>query len=690
MTALSLDIADGTEIKEFTAPRAQLAKPEKKIKVGMTQVNNSFNRQSYIPLTLGYLYSHASEHAKNFEDFEFLSPIFKRIPLEECVEQLREADVAAFSTYVWNFEISKRIAERLKQENPDIITIAGGYQIHEEDVEGFLRKNRMFDIAIAGEGERAFTAFLESYPDRAWHRVPSAGFIDENGRFIETERAKRIEDLNEISSPFLNGYFNRLMDSNNEDEWIGLFETNRGCPFPCNFCAWGGRSGAKKRMTEFSLEERLFQEIEWFGKNKIGYIFCCDSNFGMYSSEKFGRRDLKIAQQFAHVRDRYGYPKRFSVQNTKNSTEDSYEVQKVLYESGLDQGILLAIQSLNPKTLEAVDRKNIGTKTYLYHQRRATEEGKKTFSDLILGLPEETYESFVEGVNTLIELGQHNRIQFNNLSILPNTVMYDPEYRNKYGLVTVETDIVNIHGSLGELEDGVYEKQQLVVATNSMPKTDWVRTRNFGYMAGLLHFNKVLQIPNVVLNSAYSLKYSDVVAAFVSDDSADRPIIGELSNLFSEQARSLQRGGPEYTYSRQWLNMWWPTDEFGLIKLATEDKLDSFYGEAKSLFSEILEERGYNSKHDRQVVAEAVRLNRELMKMPYNNSDLEIHTDFNTLEVYKAGLLTDKIPLVCEEKKYKVDRTRERWNSWEDWCREVVWWCNKKGAYMYDYAPIEK
>ncbi len=33
---------------------------------------------------------------------------------------------------------------------------------------------------------------------------------------------------------------------------------------------------------------------------------------------------------------------------------------------------------------------------------------------------------------------------------------------------------------------------------------------------------------------------------------------------------------------------------------------------------------------------------------------------------------------------YFIDRTGETWNSWEDWCEKVVWWSNKKGAYLYD------
>ena len=32
-----------------------------------------------------------------------------------------------------------------------------------------------------------------------------------------------------------------------------------------------------------------------------------------------------------------------------------------------------------------------------------------------------------------------------------------------------------------------------------------------------------------------------------------------------------------------------------------------------------------------------------------------------------------------------VDRERQSWWSWDDYCREVIWYGNKKGAYLYDY-----
>ena len=674
-------------------------KDKEKIKVGMVQINNSFDRQNYLPLSLGFLHSYAKKHAKNFDEFEFLTPIYKRIAIDEAVEHLSDSDIACFSTYVWNFEISKAIAKRLKEKNQETTIFFGGPHIpdtRKKGLEALLRENQFIDFASPGEGEMVFESFLENYPEKNWKAVPSLVFLDKKGNFSYNPRALGIQDLNTIPSPFLEGYFDSLIKANPEETWIGLFETNRGCPFDCSFCDWR-RLVAKRGITNYDLEERIFKEIDWFSQNKIEFVFCCDANFGIFKD-----RDLAIAQRFAdNKEDHYGYPHRFSVQNTKNSTAVTYGIQKVLVESGLDKGVLLAFQSLHEPTLQAIKRDNIKLSTYHELQKRFTKEGIMTFSDIILGLPLETYETFTQGVSTLIENGQHNRIQFNNLSILPNTPMIDD--KEKYDLQIVESDMVNIHGSLGEWVDNIYERQQLVVGTSTMPKEDWVKARNFGYMISFLHFDKVLQVPNILLNTQYGISYKDIADAFI-DNPLNGPIVNEVSNIFFDQARRLQNGGAEYIHSKQWLNIWWPADEYALIKLATEGKLNAFYQEAKSTLDLLLKQKGYNDYEG--ILSEAIHFNKELLKMPFNYQDKIISLNYNILDIYKTGLITEKTPIrkggfsYVIDKKAKIDTNARNpngdfkminsWNSWEDWCREVVWYGNKKGDYIYSYSQLLK
>ena len=51
----------------------------------------------------------------------------------------------------------------------------------------------------------------------------------------------------------------------------------------------------------------------------------------------------------------------------------------------------------------------------------------KTYSELILALPGETYESFIKGIGKLFEIGQHFVFEVYNCMLLPNAVMGQKE-----------------------------------------------------------------------------------------------------------------------------------------------------------------------------------------------------------------------------------------------------------------------
>ena len=180
-------------------------------------------------------------------------------------------------------------------------------------------------------------------------------------------------------------------------------------------------------------------------QKKIEYIFVCDANFGIQ------KRDVEIAKSVARIKGKRAFHKVFSVQNTKNATERAYLTQKIIADAGLNKGVALSMQSLDPTTLNNIKRSNISLESYWELARRFTSDNVETYTDLILPLPGETYESFCAGVNSLIKAGQHNRIQFNNLSILPNAEMGDPEYLEKFGMKVIKSEIINVHGSPGRI-----------------------------------------------------------------------------------------------------------------------------------------------------------------------------------------------------------------------------------------------
>lgn len=641
------------------------------ITVGLVQINNGFSGQNYLPYSIGCLESYVRSQAPDPARFRFLSQIYKRLPIHAIVDHLEPADIVGFSTYVWNAQISQEAARRLKARRPEVLVVFGGPHVPDH-AEAFLRANPFIDLVVHNEGERTFLALLETFPKPDWSALTGISYLDAAGNYHRPEPTPRFRELDELPSPFLSGIFDDLMRSNPEEIWIGLWESNRGCPFQCTFCDWGSATAGK--VSKFGMD-RLTQELEWFVRNEIQYIFVCDANFGIQ------KRDVEIAEHVARLHRETGYPHGFSVQNTKNATERAYLTQKILSDAGLNKGVALSMQSLDTLTLKNIKRDNISLDSYLELARRFTKDKVETYSDLILGLPGETYDSFCSGVNKLILAGQHNRIQFNNLSILPNAEMGDPDYRKTFGMVTVKSEIINIHGSKETLEDDAPEFQDLVIATAAMPEADWRRTRVFSWMIAFLHFDKLFQMPLILACELTGIDYRRVIDAFLTVDAAAYPIVAEIGGFFESTAASIQKGEPEYVFSKDWLGIYWPADEYVFIKLTVEKKLDGFYAEAGRLIAALVAER--SDVLPEGLLQDAIRLNHVLVSQPFVSTDTTVDSAYNILAFCDGIRKGTPVPLRREPETVAILRSRSRYDHLADWCREVVWWGNKKGAYLY-------
>ena len=349
-------------------------------------------------------------------------------------------------------------------------------------------------------------------------------------------------------------------------------------------------------------------------------------------------------------------------------------------ESGLNKGVVLSLQSLNKETLKNIARANISTEVFQELQHRFTRDNVQTMTDLILGLPSETYDTFVDGVSTVIENGQYNRIQFNNLSLLPNADMGNPDYHKRFGFDIVETEIVNIHGVLSYRGE-IPETQLLVVGTNTMPRPEWIKTRAFCWMTALLVFDKLLQIPFIAIREQYpTIKFRELLEIFATKN-PNYPILSEIYSFFVNKAIDIQNGGAEYCESKEYLNVWWPADELTLIKLVRENKLSGFYNESEQILNDFLHKKNIYGFED--MLKESIKLNNALLKMPFQNEDMDVDLSYNIWEVYQAVIKGLPSQLERGQYTYRIDRKTKKWNSWETWYQEVIWYENKKGAYLY-------
>jgi radical SAM superfamily enzyme YgiQ (UPF0313 family) len=649
--------------------------------VGSAQINNGFAGQYYLPYAIGTLVSYFNKFSNNSKKFKFELPIYKRLLLEECVEKLLKCNIVLFSTYVWNINISKAIAKELKKKNKECFIIFGGPSVPDRS-ESFLRENNYIDCCIHQEGERTITTVLDNIENDQWRNVHGISFI-KNEKYYSKPPLPKMTDISILPSPYLGGFFDELIKKNPQEKWLALWETNRGCPFSCAFCDWGSATASKVSRMDM---EKLEKELLWFANNKIEFIYVCDANFGILP------RDYEIAEMAIKIKKKTGYPHVLSVQTTKNARERSYKIQKLLYEGGMHKSVNLAMQSLNMNTLREIKRDNISIDDYKVLQQKFLKDGIPTYSDLIIGLPGDTFDSFQESVDQLIQVGQHNRIQFNNLSILPNAEMASPEYVKKNEILTVESPIVNMHGSLDENpKDGILEKQNFVKSTKSMPTHDWIKTRVFATGTEFYYFNKIAQFPILILTKLSKNKFffKDIIHDLLSiNKNPNFPIISELNRLFYNHAENITKGGAEFIYSKYWLKIFWPPGEFGILELIFKNNFNNFYNEILNFFDNKYFDKIENI--EKKLIKDATIFNRDIFCQPeQNNKKHTIELSFNIRNIFTNGQSNEDLEIEKNSIKTIYSINKKGFSSDQEWAQKIIWYGHRRGSYLNSYDIIK-
>ena len=192
----------------------------------------------YLPYSVAVLWSYAIQFESINNNFTLGDIIWKRELIEDAVNRLKDSDIVGFSTYVWNHNYNKVLARELKKANPNILLIGGGpeYPIEKSNI----FEVHPIDVCVKLEGEIAFKSILEEYLNSSPNYKQISGIlINENGVAYDTGKSLRIDNLDDIPSPYLTGMFDELMKRYPDVRWNVTIETNRGCPYACTFCDWG-------------------------------------------------------------------------------------------------------------------------------------------------------------------------------------------------------------------------------------------------------------------------------------------------------------------------------------------------------------------------------------------------------------------------------------------------------------------
>jgi radical SAM superfamily enzyme YgiQ (UPF0313 family) len=463
----------------------------------------------YLPYSAGVIWSYSLADPAIRERFKVTEFLWRREAIEETAERLCQNDMVAFSTYVWNHRYNYELARQIKARNPNTVILFGGPEPAITDVNIF-RDNPFMDLIICYEGEITFKRVLEVFDTKNWESVAGL-LINRNGEAVKTEEAKRIESLEEVESPYLSGIFDQLIADHPEVTWQGTLETNRGCPYQCTFCDWG--SLTYNKVKKFKLE-RVFAELEWMAQHNFDWISITDANFGMYPE-----RDGMIADKIIECQEKYGSPRTFSVAWAKNQKKEVIDiVKKLLDAKGFNQGLTLSVQSLDLDVLENIRRKNMEMNKLNEVFELCDQRNIPAYTELILGLPGETLETWKKNFYALYELNQHTGITTFQAQLLENAEMN--LLQKKLFKITSQpvTDYFAGSYSVEHIEESI----DVITGTKDMPTPVMLDAQIFAWFQTTFHINGfatlVARFINKYLNISYNDYYEELFAHFMTNE----------------------------------------------------------------------------------------------------------------------------------------------------------------------------
>jgi radical SAM superfamily enzyme YgiQ (UPF0313 family) len=382
-------------------------------------------------------------------------------------------DVLGLSSYAWNHELALHFARYARRRRPDVLVLMGGpnFPLDEGEQERFLRSIPEVDIAVRGptyEGERAFVNVLRRYSE-AGHSLqeaqaePVAGgtWINrKTGDFVKGPAVDRIRDLDEIPSPYLAGLLDPFLSSG----YFPILQISRGCPFTCAFCNSSVISNSKiYRHSRENVEADLLYLAQRI-RPEVPLCFA-DDNFGMYPW------DEEIADYIRYLQDTYNWPQYIRTTTGKNNHE---RIIRVMHKTKAILPMTMAVQSLNPDTLQNIRRSNISLESYAAVQQEAHDLGIQSYGELILCLPGETKATFMQGLQDLLETGV-KRVSAHQLMLVHGAPLSNPDSRQQWGFRSRFRIVArNIGNYTGE---PVTEVEEVVVETPTFSFDDYLEMR---------------------------------------------------------------------------------------------------------------------------------------------------------------------------------------------------------------------
>jgi radical SAM superfamily enzyme YgiQ (UPF0313 family) len=445
------------------------------------EITSGVLNEHYLPFSVGCIWAYANQFDEVKNNFELKDVFWRRDRQKDVIEKIIDPDIVGFSCYVWNHRWNLTLAKKIKKLYPNCLIVFGGPSINEEWlVHDFI------DVAMFGEGEEAWAKML---------KLVAAG--DQVPRYWNNPRQQNIENY---PSPYITGFFDKIIKDNPDVIWFMMLETNRGCPYHCTFCGWG--ADYLNKLKVFNIE-RVYEEIQWAITNNIHWVFVIDANSGILKE-----RDVEIAWMIRKaIEDPRSKIRRVTFNHAKNLNESCFEMEKIIQD--WTYGLEIAIQSLHEPTLVASKRNNMGMHNLQRAYSLSRKYGIRYYTELVLGLPLETKESYINGLMKLTELGQHDSVKTYLATVIPNSEMDSEEYREKYGIKLIYPG--DMYRSPEERkwdeEDNSHEDIAMVCETGTASKQDLADCLSYAWMMSQFHYSGYSQLISRYLYHIHQISY---------------------------------------------------------------------------------------------------------------------------------------------------------------------------------------
>lgn len=484
----------------------------------------------FLPYSVGVLWAYSNSLPEVSCQWDLDQLVWKRDDIEQAAQRLAQNHLVGFSTYIWNRHYNYALAKRIKEINPQVVTIFGGPEPPITDPDIFL-KHPYIDLVSINEGEITFSKIFQAYDTRSWSTVPGL-LINQSGVVKKTGPAERIQDLAMLPSPYLTGLFDDIVKNNQGYSWNATIETNRGCPYQCTFCDWG--SLTYNKVKQFPLD-RVYAEVDWIADN-ADFMYVADANFGI-----FVERDRNIVEHIIKSQKRTGNRYMFFTNWAKNQKAEVFEmINRLTSETGcVVNGLSVSVQTMTAGVLDIIKRKNLNQ----HKLSEIFELGQKTntpvYTELILGLPGETLTSWKHSLYQVFDAGNHHGIDMIQCQLLENAEM-NLSQRSIHKMKTKE--VIDYMSQATDINEGPVETIEIVTETSSMPRADMLEAQVWSSFMQVFHISGFSSQISRYLRKSHNISYKDFYDGLYDFAKTDHYIASRLE-LLKENYNSWMENG---------------------------------------------------------------------------------------------------------------------------------------------------